>query len=503
MWNFLDLVPILSIYKIRSIAMICGVKTAVLVYDDYYFSGNMDVYHCQPGQMMEIKNMGYMDRITSSMIISSDTYGDMSDLNSVYMQTPVDMALAMDGFHSNIEDKIGDVAETQVYWTNLLTWLVNNTRLDVGISDLTNLNSYENAQVLAFKVDVNVDIIAESYEIIAEWAFQPRILVENPYTNEALNNCLDLSLSPDHNSLWVEDGFFHEEIFEGINKEMYNIGNEIGQAIVDQIYLTGEDYGKSIGELLISNIGSIGWTISDPKSCNPYAVETIDDPCHYYKQIPPMIILNRKTTPGEGGTCCHWWTNGIDCPTPQPSATPRSRPTITPNLLRVENIGGIQSITDVSGLYYYDSLNQKHVFQSVQQLDTWVRERINLDDGEDFLLFRQRIGDKDGLRILIGPTSSISTIRTSLVQQQTMVIPTLTQVSPEIAQDSRINAIKIANKGQNITMDELNMLVTDFNTAVSSKTDIELSNAILDLMSKLSQIKLIVQVPAVTLPVAK
>jgi hypothetical protein len=80
---------------------------------------------------------------------------------------------------------------------------------------------------------------------------------------------------------------------------MESIGQDIGKGIVDGIEAVGDEEAfPGAGGLLITHIDTIGWTVFDPKPCNPYVfgLEEVQvvDVCKDYKSVPPTLILKKS-----------------------------------------------------------------------------------------------------------------------------------------------------------------------------------------------------------------
>ena len=143
-WDIQHLPPQLGNDGLGSLMMACGIRTAILVYEAEHFEGDMDVYHCTPGQVLKVNQMGYMEGVTSSIVFTSDEYSvDSSEppidkdhpLSSlpVIAQTGVDLSNAVEGLKDGVEagfearDEIEDVSvwASQFFWTIIRTnWTV-------------------------------------------------------------------------------------------------------------------------------------------------------------------------------------------------------------------------------------------------------------------------------------------------------------------------------------------------------------------------------------------
>jgi len=309
-WDIQHLPPEIGNDKLRSLLMICGAPTAILVYRDAHFMGTMDVYHCSPDSILEIRDMGYMDEVTSSMVFTSDYYapGPASEEKlGVLNHTAVDLSRSVGSFRTKIEqgfearEDIEDVTvfASQVFWTDAANM---NERYRYPDAD-----TWMSWQLVQFTVDMDLDPNwwPFDYRVVLSWYLYPTTLG----TVDKCNNRYDLRNDSGRKvnfgdsqclafevwgwDLWVEGGKIADKIFSGIYSEMTDIGKQIGDGIVNEIRnIALQETGIDAGILVLQGIERIGWTISDPKPCNRHAWFPVQN-CNWYRAVPPMLVLHK------------------------------------------------------------------------------------------------------------------------------------------------------------------------------------------------------------------
>jgi hypothetical protein len=296
--------------QIRSLLMICGIPAAIVAYENRYFQGRLEEYHCQPGATLQINDIRFRgaapphgDGRASGLVVTRDDYattysgGGLTD--PIFKKLGIDMSLAMDGFDAAVAPELeaeediesADTWSSAIFWTDL-----HSHYAALGMSAADELRR---RQVIGFANGMELDPNwwPSNYDVQLEWYLEPTIVA---------GTIPRLKFELKAWSLWVEDGFIRDEIYEGISSEMEDAGAELADTIRQQIVdtITAEASAAGIpgdvGELMLSSVSSVGWTISQPRPCNPHVwPDNIDftpayDVCALYRAVPPLITVYRN-----------------------------------------------------------------------------------------------------------------------------------------------------------------------------------------------------------------
>jgi len=141
-----------------------------------------------------------------------------------------------------------------------------------------------------------------------------------------------------------------------------------------------------------------------------------------------------------------------------------------------------EPITDISGFAWIDRIGNSQDFESLMELESWVRERVDLDPGKDIALFRQQRGDKAGLLVFIGSEEFVSTLLEDKRIPFEPTTPAPTVPPSKMLEQARLRVLEITGKGPNVSLTELDQLQSSFNLVAASGPDQELTKGLVQFL---------------------
>jgi hypothetical protein len=148
-----------------------------------------------------------------------------------------------------------------------------------------------------------------------------------------------------------------------------------------------------------------------------------------------------------------------------------------------------ETIKDASGFAYIDAEGKIHEFSSVEEIESWVDENLDYSNDQDVAIFKQRIGNKDGLLVVVGSKEFIPVIKESVNNPVTIPLPTAEVLNSDEIIQSRQRSLELIKLGETIALDQLFELTTEFNKASSLGDNSDITEEVIGLMHELANMK--------------
>jgi hypothetical protein len=313
--------------NLRSFSVTCGRPTGVLTYEHCNFRGRVGVFHCVPGQTLEVPYLGDLSGHVSSLVFTDETQTD--DLQ----HTAIDLSLAVNALHQGISTVLdvgtgaggdssndncpiipqccttnsggagssdgGEIEEafpiaTEVYWTEPINVFdeLPNLSDDGHLSRIDQCpipSSSERQQLLAIAHHtlIDPDDWPSDYRVSLYWYFEP-----------VLDNAGRVFLRLHRSEVLAEDGLAHDSLVSGLGSVMPDAGKALACQILSEVKLQADLSGREAagaglaGEDLLTNNERISWTLANPLVRNPRRRTSI--PSGDYRNYPPVLILHKE-----------------------------------------------------------------------------------------------------------------------------------------------------------------------------------------------------------------
>ena len=312
-----QLPPEIGDNNVRSLSVVCGRPTAVIAYQHCNYRGNLEAFHCQPGQALEIRNMRSVTGDVSSLVFSDET--QTQDLQ--HTAIPFEQS-AIDALHQGIDAGLegrsapsspttnncqvipqcclppnggpasggGDIEETfpvatEVYWSepiNVFPELpqYGETLSRIDPCPIAATSDRQQLLVVAHHTEINPDGWLFNYRTSLYWYFEP--VADRGKTLLRLRRFAVLA----------EDGWIHDSIVSAIGSNMPEAGRALACEVLSEVKRQGDARIVGAGAAVLEDNTRITWTFSDPVLCN--GRKRIGLACGNYVAAPPTLILHKR-----------------------------------------------------------------------------------------------------------------------------------------------------------------------------------------------------------------
>ena len=157
----------------------------------------------------------------------------------------------------------------------------------------------------------------------------------------------------------------------------------------------------------------------------------------------------------------------------------RAQPPVQTEADRPFQMSRPRLLNSVDGFVHITAAGAATRFESVEALNRWARDMLNLKEGQNVLLLEQTVKGKRGLRIVAGRKDFIESIRSFLASRRVVERPRREVSAPERIEAAKVEARRLlaslVENGRAASMKEFRDFTSEFNQASASGPDEELT----------------------------